>query len=230
MEYLNVVVFTMLTLCCLQQVDEPDYEATLGTFDFTSQLSHNLDKSVYEDFLELVDEQKKQISKIKRDFEKERKSLAQDPVLSDSERLEELGKLKTERDRELLEVLLPNQRKLLKNFPIYASMLNEGFANSLVNGTFAIYLELSKEERTRIRDEAAKVLSDYQEDLAIAQRKAVTKLMQALPDAKRSKLNSILKPILRGNGTLYPGHDPSVLFETGKSLPFVGGITRLNKE
>ncbi len=185
-----------------QQEDLSSIEFRLKNFRFDYGLANSLESASIADFLQLVDDQKTELAKIKKKYVNRAAKISDNQQLKPEERLEKMGELTNPLNEELERVLLPHQKKLLERFGFYNRVRKEGLVNSMLQGEIAKELEFSKRDIRAIKAEAETMYGDYRQSMIEAQQRAIAKLVESYPKEKQDQLKRMLAPMLDGNGLI----------------------------
>lgn len=180
-----------------------DLENDVKHFSLSIGFVSEIEGSYAGKFIDLINDQKIEIEQIRTRARHDAKAIKSDASLSLEEKYARLVDLRKKQDRELKNVLLEDQSKRIKWLPVYQSIMRQGFADSLVNGRVAALLELSDSERIKVGTTAEKAAKEYEKVILTAQKKAIAKLRESLPDEKRKKLDELLEPMMANNGTFW---------------------------
>lgn len=183
--------------------DDEKLKQEVENYNISSQLVASLDFPYARDFIELVDDQQKEIGEILKRAQTKSKNI-RNSTLSLSEKLKKLSDIKKDQDIEFKNVLLPNQIERLKIVPFYWGICEQGFGNSLINGTLAAHLELSDSQRREVLAATKESTKKYKKLVAKAQAAAVASILESLPAEKREKLDKILRPMYSADKTFWP--------------------------
>jgi hypothetical protein len=184
----------------------PDLERRVKDFSQYTGVFALLQSSPYaRKFFDFTDKQWSEIESIGQRFEGQANDVKKDTDLAANDKLQRLKALTKKRDEEIRAVMLDFQLKLLGRYPELIALAQEGLTHSLANGYLAVKLELTVSEREAVRDCASEVIKEFEEEVAVAKRKAISKLRDCLPENKRKSLDSVLEPLLESDGTL-DGH------------------------
>ena len=193
-----------------QQEDLDHISSRLKNFEFNRGLAGTLQASSINDYLQLDDDQQRQIAKVKKKYVKQadkiRDSEELEPV-EPEERLLRMEELRKPLDEELERILKPHQKKLLARYGLYNRVQYEGLVNSMLRGAIAKHFELSDGEIREIKAEAEELYQEYRETRINAQKRAIAKLIDSYPAEKQDQLKAILEPMLDGNGLFYDNVD-----------------------
>lgn len=182
---------------------------TVGLFCFTNLcwsqtvIPVSIQTSFGSEFLELTEEQEKQIKAVFVQYKQNLYELESQKVGSQVIPRQVFDELIQERDKDLRKILHAHQIELLEAFPLFISISREGFANSVANGVISLHLELTDNERARIQEVAKNVRSEFVEAVAKAQEDAIGKILDELPKAKREKLERLVEPLKQKNGSIW---------------------------
>ena len=172
------------------------------TQDETLNVASTLIHPAAGEFIELVDDQRDEVRKLFREHEKELRKVKRGSLSLD-EKNSQISKLKEDLEKGMREVLLPQQIDRLGFFPFYELIFTQGFAHTLIHGSFASHMELSEDERREIAKAAQKASELYKKEVAIAQKKAISTIIKSIPDVKRKKLDKVLSSLVKGDGTIW---------------------------
>ena len=187
----------------VSQTELSDTERQVKYFDMSSGLAAKLENRMVDNYLEIIESQRKKIKKLKKEYLDRGKQVQQSTKLTAEQQLAQLEKLRTEQNKALQKILLPHQVRRLEGFALFLVINQEGFANSMVHGFVAKHLELSVAERRIVRDEAAKALEEYEKAVIRAQKKAIASLRASIPKGKQKKLDDMLEPMLHADGSFW---------------------------
>ena len=199
-----VWIVPLVVLQSPEQLDEEKkFEFEVKYFNMSEGFASSIANPAAQRFIEIVEQQKKQIAGILSAAKKESKKIKRDSKQNARDKYDSLLKVRNQQDNDLRQVLLKEQLEQIKLFPFYEGICRQGFAASLINGPLAQHLDLSNAERIKAREAAHEAIERYRQSVSKAQVKAIAKLQQSLPEAKQKKLNALLKPLFRGNGAFW---------------------------
>jgi len=204
---LVLIVALFVPVSLMAQAKLTENERAVKYFNLDEGFSSQLGSKLISQYIALTDEQEKEIRETKAKALKEATAVKSKTSLGAEKQLAKLVEIRKRQNDGLREVLLPFQKERLQGFPHYVVILKEGFANSAVNGLIAIQLNLSKNERRKVRDEASIALKDYKEELVVAQKKAIARIRSSLPKEKQKALDDFIEQMLLANDTLWPVED-----------------------
>jgi hypothetical protein len=95
--------------------------------------------------------------------------------------------------------------------------LKEGLANSTANGLISLHLELSADEREKVRAAAEVAKSEYAAAVRKAQVVAIRQLKKSLPLNKQAGFEEFIGPFLFSHKTFWKM--PSSNLDAQESLP-----------
>ena len=185
------------------QEDPSRKSRQLANFELVFGLADTLNLESTQEFLQLVDEQIREIREIKQKFVKRAEAIRDSKSLTAEEKLAKMTDLRKSLDEELLDVLLPHQKKLLAGYDLYNRVQYEGLVNSMLAGAIANHFKLSAAEIRSIKASAKEMFEEYRESQIQAQKRAIAELIQSFPKDKQDQLREMLEPMLDGNGLFY---------------------------
>ena len=205
-----------LTGGVLQDWDDKRLTNEVEYFGMGRGFVQTIEATHVSEFIELIGEQRTELYDIQQSYRAKADSIVAQSGLSLIQRYEQLVQLRDQQDSDLKNVLLPDQLHRLEFFDRYVRILDQGFANSLINGDLVGVLDLSDAERIEVNKAAEKMSLEYREVLIKAQLKAISRIRKSLPEVKRNKFDEILEPLLAEDGTFWDVD--TRMLETGHDL------------
>ena len=168
---------------------------------FTSSFLSFLLRDRVADYLDLVEDQRQEIKKIRDHFHNRFDEATSEIDLKEGEYKKILKELNEEMEDQLADVLPPKQKQLYKSYLTYSIVSNQGFVHSLSDGVLATRLDLSDDVRKKIRQSSKQIFAQYEEEIAVAEANAIKKYRDLLPRDAKEEFERILKPMLKDDGS-----------------------------
>lgn len=147
--------------------------------------------------LELDDDQIRQLQEIQNEFNEKMRgkmNFTHGPD-ADPNQFKEMRKVLREiteqRKAALGAVLLPHQSKRLQQISTQMKMKNQGDANALVSKDIAEELGIDEDQKKRLKDRAAEIKREMEEEIARIQEEGRKKLLRELTREQRDKLEEM---------------------------------------
>lgn len=148
--------------------------------------------------LQLADDQWKEVQQIQSDF-RSRMRDTMNGLMEGGFRPERAGELKekieavrTEMTGRLNQVLLPHQLTRLEQLGRHVQMKSSELGDSMFAGSLADSLNLTEEQKTRLRERAEELRAEMQAEMRKMQAEAREKLLEELTPEQREKLKELL--------------------------------------
>ncbi|HAN98779.1 MAG TPA: hypothetical protein DCQ98_15680 [Planctomycetaceae bacterium] len=148
--------------------------------------------------LGLDDGQWGQIQSIQRDFQKQMQETTRSLMEGGfnpekaKQMKEQVESVRTQMMGRINEVLLPNQQKRLEQLGRHVALKTSDLGEALFDGPIADALELSDEDRERLRTRSREIQEELEADIKRLQKEAREKLLKELTGSQRETLTELL--------------------------------------
>lgn len=158
--------------------------------------------------LELMEDQQKQLLNLQQTFAQQISELVRDrkkqSTKEDGQALKTAIREAREEQRKQMEgILLPHQLDRLKQVALQMKMKSRGDMQMLTDQELAQKLEISEEQKERLKQRAAEIKAEMEDEIAQLKKKARQKLLRELTAEQRKQLEEML-----GNEFDYQTIDP----------------------
>jgi hypothetical protein len=202
--YRPLIFIILLAQCGFAQDKIADIENKIKHFHMDSGFCATLESRLMREYLEIVDSQLKEVSELKKEYELRANEIRDQSDIEPETTYARLQELRNKFDNELKEkILVPHQRERIEYFGIYNCVLNEGLANSMVNGSLVVVLDLKEQQRRQIKNEAEEALQEYRETVVKAQKKAIDRLKKSVPADKQKKFDDLIESMMSSDGLMW---------------------------
>jgi hypothetical protein len=109
---------------------------------------------------------------------------------------EKMEKVTADTQKEVDQVLLPQQRQRLKEIVVQSQIRRQGTSGALTAGTLATELNITEEQKQKLAEMQTKVEEELRKEIEQLRLESRDKILSVLTAEQRAKLNSLMgKPI-----------------------------------
>ena len=181
-------------------------DSLIEHYSINTGISTGVNSRHFIEFVELTESQLERIQEIKKEYAAKAKEIRRSRLMLNEKKFSQLQSIRLSQETAITKVLLKHQKKLAISYGTYLYVSREGLANSIANGTLRKILKLTPEELRAFKLTTKSVEDEYESEVAKLQKKSIQKMLDSLPEKKRTRLEEIIADLFRPDGSLFPAN------------------------